>query len=292
MALILDAGVVVILILTCIVGYVRGFRKYFIGIIAAVIATAAAAYGSEALAEPVYDRYMRDRVNGYVLSAARDLDPSSVIMEKLNEHGLGGYVTDSELGEALSRGGDYLENVGDLLEQKGADSEEVANLRQNIDGYFGREFPAVIEQRLEANGLSQYVDSVDISAEELREYVSRAATQSKEDAADYIVEKAIKPALVGLIRSLLFGVCFLAVMLVLQLIIFISGIAETIPEVKAADRFAGLVLGAIKGLLYCAVIAWVLSTLCSATKNSMSAFNADISDRTYLFRYFFDFFYK
>lgn len=292
MAILLDIGVIVILIVTCIVGYAKGFRKYFIGIIASVIATAAAAYGSGALAEPVYDRYMRDRVNSYVQNAVEDLDPRSVVMDKLNEQGLGGYVTDGEIDEALSRGGDYIQNVGGLLAEKGIDGETIEGLQRNIDGYLGSELPAVIEQRLDASGLSQYAGDVDISAEELREYVRRAASQSKEDAADYIVERAIKPMLVGVIRSLLFGACFLAVMLVMQFIIVISGIAQTIPEVKAADRFAGLALGAIKGLLYCAVIAWVLTTLCSATKNRLDIFNADVSDQTYLFRYFFDFFYK
>lgn len=292
MALLLDIGVIVILTVTCIVGYVRGFRKYFIGIIAAVIATAAAAYGSSALAEPVYDRYMRDRVNSQVRNAVEKFDPMTVVMDKLEEHGLGGYVTDLEVDEALRRGGDYLENVGGLLAQKGADSERIDVFRQNVDNYFGSEFTAEIGRQLEASGVSPYVSGVDISADEIREYVSRAATQSKADAADFIAEKAIKPMLLGIIRSLLFTVCYAAVMLLLQLIIFISGVANTEPEVKAADRFAGLVVGAIKGLLYCAVIAWVLSTLCSATENNLSTFNEEISEETYLFRIFFDFFYR
>lgn len=292
MALLLDIGIIVILIVTCIAGYIRGFKKYFIGIIAAVIVTAASAYSSNVLAEPVYDRYMRDSVNSQVRNAVEEFDPMTVIMEKLSEHELDSYVTDEEVDAALRRGGDYLENVGGLLQQKGADNERIDALRQNIDSYFGSEFTAEIDRRLEESGVSAYVNNVDISAEEIREYVNRAASQSKEDAADFIVEKAIKPALVGVIRSLLFSVCYAVFMLLIQLIIFISGVSKTIPEAKAADRFAGLVLGAIKGLLYCAVIAWVLSTMCSATEDNLSVFNSEISDQTYLFRYFFDFFYR
>lgn len=292
MAVILDIGVMVILTLTCIIGYVKGFRKYFIGMIAAVIATAAAAYGSGLLAEPVYNRYMRDSVNSYVRNAIEEFDLNSAVMEKLNEHGLGGYVTDSEVDEALSRGGDYLENVGELLSSKGADGEEIASLRESIERYFGTELPESIERRLEGSGFTEVVGQVRLSSEELRECVSRLATQSRADAADYVIERAVKPVLTGVIRLLLFWICYAAVMLLLELIIFISGIRRTIPEAKAADRFAGLALGAIKGLLYCAVIAWVLSGLCSATENSLSEFNADIAERSYLFRYFFDYFYR
>ena len=252
----------------------------------------AGAYISGELAEPVYDRYMREKVKTHVTEAIEDYDPKEVVMEKLREQGYGDYISESEVGEIVAQGGDYLENVSELLRQKGAGSEEVAQVKQNIDGYFKSELPDQINRRLEETGLAPYVKKVNISADELRECVTRAAAQSKEDAADYIVEKAIKPVLVGIIRSLLFAICFLAVVLLLRIIIAISGVMDSIPEARAADRFAGLVLGAIRGLLYCAVIAWTLSTLCNATKNSMSFFNAYTSEKTFLFRYFFDFFYK
>ena len=291
-AIILDIGVIVILIVTCIVGYVRGFRKYFIGMIAAVLATAAAAYVSNRLATPVYDRYLREQVNTHVAGAIEDLDPKKVVMDKLREQGYGDYISEDEVSDIISQGGDYLENISGLLKQKGADNSEIELLRRNIDGYFNSELPATINQKLDESGLTRYIDNVNISADQLRECVTRAATQSKEDAVDYIVEKSIKPILVGVIRTILFVVCYVAAALLLKLIVFISGVMDTVPEVKAADRFAGLVLGAIKGLLYCSVVGWALSMFCSTTKNSMTVFNADISEKTFLFRYFFDFFYK
>lgn len=292
MELYLDAGVIIILILTCIVGYVRGFRKCILSIVAVFIATLAAKYSSAGLAAPVYDRYLRDKVKSHVVSAIEDYDPKSVIMEKLNEQGYGEYVSESEIDEMLGRGGDYMENVSELLRQKGADKEDVESLRKNIDGYFSSELPGTITQQLEQTGLTPYLDKVDISADELRECIARAASQSKEDAADYIVEKAIKPVLVGVIRMLLFWLIFLIVSLLLKLIIAISGLAGDGSELKAADRFAGLALGVVKGLIYCAAVGWVLSSFCSATKNSISVMNVGVSEKTYLFRYFFDFFYK
>lgn len=291
-SIIFDIIVLIILIVTCIVGYVKGFRKYFIGILAAVIATAASAFASDHLAGPVYDRYIRDDVKAHVTKAIEDFDPKKVVMQKLREQGYGELVTEQEVSDMISQGGDYLENLSGLLKQKGADSSEIDLLRQNIDGYFNSELPDTINKQLDETGLTPYIDRVSIPTDQLRECVTRAATQSKEDAADYIVEKAIKPILVGVVRTVLFAVCFAVVMLLLKLVIFISGVTDTIPEVKAADRFAGLVLGAIKGLLYCAVMGWALSFFCTATKNSMTVFNADIGEKTFLFRYFFNFFYK
>ena len=292
MAIYLDIGIIVILVITCIVGYIRGFRKYFVGLVATVIAVVAAAYASAELAEPVYDRYLREKVKSHVTRAIEDFDPQTVIMDKLREQGYGDMVTEEEVGDIISQGGDYLENVSGLLREKGADNEDIERTMQNIDGYFSSELPAAIDRTLDETGFSGYVSNVRINTEELKECVARAASQSKEDAADYIVEKAVKPILVGVVHTLLFWVCYILVMILLRIIIAISGIFDNVPESKAADRFAGLVLGAVKGLLYCAVAAWALSIFCNATNNSMKIFNAGMSEQTYLFRYFFDYFYK
>lgn len=292
MAIVLDVGVIVILTVTCIVGYIRGFKRYFLGIVAAVVSTAAAAVGSDLLAEPVYDRYLRENVKSYVRSAIEGFDTEAIVMERLNDRELDGYVTDIEVGEALSKGGDYLENIGELLNSKGIETRRIEELRQDIDKVIGSGLPERIDRELAKSGFGGSVGQVKLSSEDIRECISRAAAQGGADAADRLTEKAIEPALTGVVRLLLFAVCYLLVMLLMQLIILISGIGGKRSEIKAADRFAGLALGAIKGLLYCAVIGWALSCLCSATRDSLSTFNAGIGDSTYLFRYFFDYFYK
>ena len=48
MSIWLDAAVILIMILTCVVGYVRGFRKSIVGIGIAVISTLAASWASGA----------------------------------------------------------------------------------------------------------------------------------------------------------------------------------------------------------------------------------------------------
>ena len=292
MSIWLDAAVILIMILTCVVGYVRGFRKSIVGIGIAVISTLAASWASGALAEPVYERYMRDRAKAYVVSAINEYDPKTVIMQKLEEQGYGGYVTEAELEDMLSRGGDCMENVSELLKKKGADRSEAEQLRQNLDGYFRAELPGAINERIAGTDLAPYIQRVNINSDELRECITRAASQSKEDAADYIVEKAIKPVLVGVIRTLMFGICYLVAVLLMRVIVMIMGLAGEKKELKAADRFGGLGIGVVKGLIYCAAAAWVLSTFCTATKNSMSMMNADIGRESYVFRYFFEFFYN
>ncbi|ADU21452.1 CvpA family protein [Ruminococcus albus] len=291
MALLLDIAVMLIMVVTCIAGYIKGFRRYIVGMIAAVIATVGASVFSEALAEPVYDRYMHDRVKTHVMRAIEDADPKQVVMDKLAERGYGQYFTEDEIGEAVQKGGDITDNVSGLMKSKGLGDEAVGDVDREIDSYFDNELPEEIGRQLDKAGYSGYFDRIKISSEDMHECVKRAATQSREDAADFIVEKAVSPLFIGMIRCLLFVITYLVLILLIKLITAIAGALDGEGEEKAADRFAGLLLGAVKGLMYCAVIAWALSKLCRATRDSLSVFNSGMLEQSYLFIYFFDFFY-
>lgn len=291
MAFILDASVFLILVVTCIVGYSKGFRKSIIGMMSAVIATISAAAFSEALAGPVYNRYMRDNVKTHVMRAIEDADPKQIVMDKLTERGYGEYFTENEIGDVVEKGGDLDENISEMMTDKGFGHDDIDGLNQEIDTYLDSELHTKISRQMDKAGLARFSDSIKISSEDMRECVTRMATQSKEDAADYIVEKAVSPIMTGVIRCLIFLISYLVMILLMKLIIMVSGLLDNVKDIKAADRFAGLALGAIMGLLYCSVIAWALSVFCRATKDSLTVFNAGIAEESYLFRYFFDFFH-
>ena len=191
----------------------------------------------------------------------------------------------------VEKGGDIDKNVSDLMKSKGFGHDDIDGLNDEIDSYLDNELRMKINTQMSNAGLSRFSESIRISSEDMRECVKRVATQSKEDAADYIVEKAVSPIMTGVIRCLIFLISYLVMILLLKLIVAVSGIMDKMKEVKAADRFAGLALGTIMGLLYVSVIAWGLSVFCRATKDSLTAINAGIAEQSYLFRYFFDFFH-
>ena len=149
MAFILDASVFLILVVTCIVGYTRGFRRSIIGMVAAVIATVSAAAFSNALAEPVYNRYMRDNVKAHVMKAIEDADPKQFVMDKLNERGYGKYFTESEIGEVMEKGGDLNDNVSELMTDKGFGHDDIDGLNEEIDTYLDSELQSKISRQME-----------------------------------------------------------------------------------------------------------------------------------------------
>lgn len=292
MALFLDCVFVGIVLVSCIVGYVNGFVKLLIGLISAVVASGIALWGSNSLSEPVYDRYLRDTVRTEVRAAIDNVSLSDIIEPVLERQGLGGILEDSDIEIAAEQDGDLIDNIGARLANKGADAESVESVKESISAYFGDELIEDIERQLDERGLSQYVEKIELSKEDLKSCVQQAVSADKDEAAAFISDRAVKPLALGAIKCLVFSLCFAAVSLLFRIIIAISGVLTNIKELKAADRFGGLALGAARGLFYCGLIAFMLCTLANATKNSLVIFNADVSEQTYIFRLFFNLFYR
>lgn len=292
MALFLDCTFVAILMISCIVGYVRGFTKLLIGLISTLVASAIAFWGAASLSEPVYDRYFKEPIHKEVRTAIENIKLSDIVQPVLQKQGFDGILSESDINDAANMGGDFIDNIGTQLQLKGADIESVSKVKESISSYFGDEMLEDIQKELNERGLSEYVEKIELSTEDLKSCVQKAVSADKEEAATYISDKAVKPIALGAIKCLMFLICFAAVSLLFRIIILISGVMTNMRDLKAADRFGGLALGCAKGLFYCGMIAFMLCTLASATKNSLSVFNAGTSEQTYIFRLFFELFYK
>ncbi len=292
MALLLDAAVVLIIIVTSVIGYLRGFVRYVICMLGTLAAVIISVFLSSALTEPVYDRYCSEPVSAAIEETLESVDVTSYVRQELDEQGAGGYLDDAELKRALSAGGDLSENISGMLSDKGADSETCQQIKEQFSYFFDNELTDKVREQYQKSGLNESIGDIEISAEQLQECVAMLCSDDKAQAAEYIEEKAAKPVICGFLKIALFIVLFIALELILKLILFISGVFTKLPELNAANRFAGLLLGAVKGILYAALIAFMLCILVNATYDSLPQFNSEIADSTYIFKYFFDFFYK
>lgn len=292
MALFLDAAVVLIIVVTSVTGYLRGFVRYVICMLGTLAAVLISVFLSSALTEPVYNRYCREPVCAAIEEVLESVDVTSYVRSELDEQGVGGYLNDDELKRALSAGGDLSENISGMLSDKGADSQICQQIKGELSNFFDEEMIDKVRECYEESGLDKAVGDIELSAEQLQQCVTMLCSDDKTQAADYIEENAAKPVICGIVKIMLFWVLFIAVELLLKLILFISGVFTRLPELNAANRFGGLALGALKGVLYVSLIAFMLNVFVNATYDSMPQFNSKIADSTYIFKYFFDFFYK
>jgi hypothetical protein len=292
MSIFLDAAVVVILTLTCVFGYTRGFIKYVIFMAGTLVAVVVSLFVSAQAAAPVYDNYVSPYVVSAVTSAVNNIDVQQVIMNKLSDAGLGDYLSYDDVSDAVSKGGELSENIGSALTEKGADSDTVTKAKEAIGNLCSDYLPDEIKSRLATDKYSELFDLSDIENSKLKDCASDVLSGEIDSAVNQLEQSYVRPVAVTVIRYLIFALCYVAVEIIIRLILILSGVFTKLPPLSAANKLGGLALGAVKGCLYISLIAFALCAVVNATQNSLPVFNSRFIDSTLLFKYFFDFFYK
>lgn len=292
MVYLLDGAVVLILIVTITIGWCRGLVRYVFDLLGTIAAFVLAVVGSNALAEPVYDNFIRQDIVSSLADVFEDYDLNGTVWDKLDELGVSEYVTEDDVKAVLQESGDMSENLGELLDEKGIDSETVRQAKEEFEDYFYSSVPLNIRSRLETVDTQKLSDTTELTKQQTEKLVKALAVGDVNEAAVYAEETFVSPVAVGIVRTALFILIVAVVELLIKLILWISGIFTKLPEVSALNRLGGLVLGALKGCLDVAVIAFLLTIVVNFSHNSLEVFNADIAEKTCLFRYFFDIFYR
>ena len=297
MSVLLDVIVVVLFIVTCVTGYVMGFFKYaalMLKTVATLLIAAAAAF---ILAAPAYNAVAQDKVVNAIESSVEKIDVAQKVNSELRKRGLPQTVSNEELRSVLLADGDVVKNLDGVMAQKGADPETREKVRQEFEDYLDHELLGQIVSMTQ-NKDDKDTDSslvrtgLENKREELIKFVRMLLMSDKHKAAQEIESTYVRPVGEKIAGGIIFLIASILVSVILLIVIKLAGILSKVKVVSAANSFGGLMLGVFKGALYAAVIAYVLCAIVNASKNQMDKLNTDIIDKTYIFKYFFNFFYK
>ena len=296
MSVLLDVIVVVLFIVTCVTGYVMGFFKYaalMLKTVATLLIAAAAAF---ILAAPAYNAVAQDKVVNAIESSVEKIDVAQKVNSELRKRGLPQTVSNDELRSVLLADGDVVKNLDGVMAQKGVDPGTREKVRQEFEDYLDHELLGQIvsmSQSKEDGADGSIVRTgLENKREELIKFVRMLLMSDKHKAAQEIESTYVRPVGEKIAGGIIFLIAGILVSVTLLIVIKLAGILSKVKVVSAANSFGGLMLGVFKGALYAAVIAYVLCAIVNASKNQMDKLNTDIIDKTYIFKYFFNFFYK
>lgn len=294
MKYLLDAMVVVILIVTMIVGYYRGFIRYVISMLGTVVSVVLALLIANALAQPVYERYVQTKLTNSVENAVDSIDVNSIIKNELASLGAGDLIDDSDVETILTGEGTISKNLDGVLSQNGADDATAEELSGKFNNWLSSENVSAKINEVTGdnnNSVSAIMQGIDFTREQIDTAIKEIATD-KTKGAEYLEENIVQPIVVPVLKVALFCICFIVLALIIKIILFVSGVFTRLPEISVANHFGGLALGCVKGLLYVLLIAFMLCIVVNSTANRLPTFNSGIAESTYVFKYFFNFFYK
>lgn len=296
MSVLLDVIVVVLFIVTCVTGYVMGFFKYaalMLKTVATLLIAAAAAF---ILAAPAYNAVAQDKVVNAIESSVEKIDVAQKVNSELRKRGLPQTVSNEELRSVLLADGDVVKNLDGVMAQKRVDPETREKVRQEFEDYLDHELLGQIvsmsQSKEDGTDGSIVRTGLENKREELIKFVRMLLMSDKHKAAQEIESTYVRPVGEKIAGGIIFLIAGILVSVILLIVIKLAGILSKVKVVSAANSFGGLMLGVFKGALYAAVIAYVLCAIVNASKNQMDKLNTDIIDKTYIFKYFFNFFYK
>ena len=296
MSVLLDVIVVVLFIVTCVTGYVMGFFKYaalMLKTVATLLIAAAAAF---ILAAPAYNAVAQDKVVNAIESSVEKIDVAQKVNSELRKRGLPQTVSNEELRSVLLADGDVVKNLDGVMAQKGVDPGTREKVRQEFEDYLDHELLGQIvsmsQSKEDGTDGSIVRTGLENKREELIKFVRMLLMSDKHKAAQEIESTYVRPVGEKIAGGIIFLIASILVSVILLIVIKLAGILSKVKVVSAANSFGGLMLGVFKGALYAAVIAYVLCAIVNASKHQMDKLNTDIIDKTYIFKYFFNFFYK
>ena len=295
MAILLDAAVVIIFVVTCITGYVMGFFKYAAMMLRTVATIIIAGLIAFSFATPAYNAFARDKAVKSIEEKIEKIDIVSIMETDLRKKGLPLKVTNDDLREVVLADGDVVKNMRSMMGNKGVDISVVNKVIGDFESYLDTElFGQILKLTSDTqNGKNSFMNiGLENERKELVKFVKLLIPTDKHAAAMKIEENYVRPFGKLIAGAIVFVIAAVVVFAALIVVIKITDLLSKIKVVSAANSFGGLGLGVLKGIAYVLVIAYVLSLIVEESKDQLGKLNTTIIDNTYLFKYFFRIFYR
>lgn len=292
MAYVFDGAVIMILIVTALTGYCKGFVKYVITMLGTVAAVLVAFLIANMSAENVYNKYFKTQLITSLENAAERTDISKLVSNELKNEGVDIELSDEEIKNVLSGAGTLAENTQKLLASKGADLDTAQQKGEELSEYVHSVMPQKLSEKLDGNKLgSSLSKAVEFTTEQIDDTV-KALSNGGRTGAEYLEKNIFRPIALTFIKLCVFVVIYVLMEIVIRLILRLSGVFTRMTRLSAANRFGGMALGLCKGGLYVILIAFMVCTVINVTSDRLPQFNSITFENTYLFSYFFDILYK
>ncbi|MBR6046124.1 MAG: hypothetical protein IKP47_10870 [Ruminococcus sp.] len=286
---IIDLAALALIALTAFIGYKRGFIRYVIKLLGTAACIVAALIVSDMISGPIYRNIVAPRLENSIRDELRGFDITQDVRKSLEESGVELDMTDDELKKILSDNGSISAAFEREALSSGKTKEEAAELRDKTQNFFENDFGTSMLKSVGFGNAEILNDKLDISAAKAFDLVRAFASRDGlTKGVNYIVTNVLDKMMTALIRYVLFIVLFIIGEAILAVVFSIAGVLDHLPAVSGTNRFLGLLLGILKGVLYIVLAAAIISSLC----DSGAVADSSPYEDSHFFGMFFSLFHK
>lgn len=269
----------IIVILFCITGAKRGIIRSIVLFVMLILSLLIGYVVSGFITEPVYDTYVRERVENSVKRSMVNFDAAEFVNKEFFSNRLGIKISDSEIEEAIGESGDISQNIADYAKSKGIPiSSDVVSDRidtlfedENVKNEVKKSFPSYLVPAFES--------AVSADSQMFGDMVRSLVKTDKNEASEDLTEIALKPIILVALRAALFVLCFIAVWIVLRIIAAVTRLGSK-KESVGINTVLGGMLGAVKGLIVVLLITSLVSIISPLLSLTNSGGSFGLSEQT------------
>ena len=278
--------VVLVLILTAVTGYKKGFLRYILGTVGAVLVVIIAFLATDIFAADVYESFIQPTVVDHISEQIQDVDVAEMVSNEMKEMGYEVNLSEKQINNMLKSDGDISKKISEKAEQNNVDSEKLEN---DLNDFFEKRFPSSMGTIYNKLDFEKIGESVDYTRNMSYDTVRALAKGDTELGAKYLEQNLVRPFAMTIVSILMFILLYMVLTIVLRIVLTVTGILDYIPGANGLNKFLGIIAGLLKGLIYLAVIAYAINLIIDASGDSIIKINREMIDKTIIFKYIFDF---
>ena len=249
-SIILDVLAVMVLLIPMIRGFTKGMKRLIFSMLSLAVSTVTAFAVSGIFAEPVYQRYFKEKVHTYCENAAENYDITAQTSDMLSQYGV--EIPEEDIRSALSSAESLPKSISSLAAAYGADAESAAQLEKDVDKMLSVDIPAEIK-----SAMPQGMPSGSLTKGQIYD-AARALARSPQEAADYAESEIAAPAATAVIKTVLFFLVQGLMSLIMLAAFFIFGVDFKSAPKTAGDRAGGAALGLVQGAASLLILVMVV----------------------------------
>ncbi len=244
LSFVLDALSAVIIILTLIFAYKKGFLKSIVSFLGIFIILIGSYYSAQIFSPIVYEKTIQPELENYIETK----------------------IDDNEIKKILEE-----ENVkaSDESDSESTFEKKIAKSILNMD-----------VTKFDLLKIYDESGSNEISSAS----IIKAMNDGKQNlAAEYIEKYIIGPIVLLGVKSVLFLISFILLSILLKIIFKVSGVLDVIPILNGVNKFLGLFVGIAKSCVYLMIFVLAVNVIIHTSLNSHINISDEVINKTYIF---------
>ena len=288
-ALVLDIIVVLIIVLTALSGYRKGFVKYVIGTLSTLVVVVAAFLATNIVTPIIYESYVQPKVLNYLSERVDTVNVADIVSKEIEKSGINAKLSEKQLNNLLKSDNDISNEISKAVKEQGISNAQTEKLEKKLDSFFENSFIVNLGNVFEKLNISQINKNLDYNKNMAFDTVRAMAKGDNSLAAKYLEQNLMRGIVQSWLKVIIFIVLIFVFSLLIRLALKATSILNHLPLANGVNRFFGILIGLTKGILIIGIVSIVFHLLIDSSGDSLTKINTEIIDKSYVFKHIYDF---